>query len=91
MGRKYAGILGWLAFALTLARGLVSGRLEPGLLWQAVAAMFGLAAVGWLAGTLAESLVSESVRVRFAAAWQEQTAAADDSAEQAEQGNSLAA
>ncbi len=91
MGRKYAGILGWLAFALTLARGLVLGRLEPGLLWHAVAAMFVMAAVGWLAGTLAESLVAEAVRVRFAAAWQEQASATDTSAESNNQDRSLAA
>lgn len=77
MGRKYAGILGSLAFVLIVARGLVAGRLEPGLLGPAIGAMFVMAGVGWLAGTLAESLVSDAVRARFAAALQEQQAAAE--------------
>lgn len=77
MGRKYAGILGSLAFALVVARSLVTGRLGPESLWPAMAAMLVMAALGWLAGALAESLVSEAVRTRFAAALQEQQAAAE--------------
>ena len=77
VGRKYAGILGTLAFALVVARNLIAGRLEPDVLWPAMAAMFVMAAVGWLAGTLADTFVSEAVRARFAAAWQEYLAAAE--------------
>ena len=77
MGRKYAGILGWLAFALLLLRGQWSAGFDPGVLWQAMGGMLVFAAVGWTAGSLADRFVSESVRARFAAQLQQQTAAAD--------------
>ena len=68
MGRSYAGMLGPLAFALVIARGAVAGwALEPTLL-SASAALFVFAAIGYLAGQLAEFLVNESVRMQFQAA-----------------------
>jgi len=68
MGRSYAGILGPLAFALITARGAIGGwALEPTLM-SASAALFVFAAIGYVAGQVAEYLVSQSVRTQFQAA-----------------------
>jgi hypothetical protein len=68
MGRAYAGILGPLAFALAIARGLAGGSGAEGTLAAASTAMFVFAALGYVAGQLAEYLVGESVRTQFHAA-----------------------
>jgi len=68
MGRTYAGILGLLAFAITIARGVATGSgLEPALL-SASANLFIFAAIGFVTGQTADYLVSESVRTKFQAA-----------------------
>ncbi len=76
MGRKYAGILGGLAFNVLLARGMLAGQFEPSLIWQACGGLFVFAAIGAVAGMLANQFITESVRTRFAAEWQEQTTSA---------------
>lgn len=68
MGRTYAGILGPLAFGLVTARGVVSGAGTEGTILAASAALFVFAALGYIAGRLAEYLVNESVRGQFQAA-----------------------
>jgi hypothetical protein len=53
---------------MILARGLLaSGGLESTIATACVA-LFGFAALGWIAGQLAERFVQESVRSRFQAA-----------------------
>lgn len=86
MGRKYAGILGWLAFAMLLFRGMLAGSFQPGLIWQACCGLLIFAAVGAVAGMLANRFVTESVLARFAEAKQEQleAEAAKDKARAAE-------
>lgn len=70
MGQTYAGVLGPLACATTIARGILAGNgLEPTLL-AASAALFGFAALGFMAGNLADYLVGESVRWQFQEAMQ---------------------
>ena len=68
MGRSYAGILGPLAGTLVLVRGAISGSGFEMTLMVACGAMFGFAAVGFIAGTLAESFIVEGVRQKFLAA-----------------------
>ena len=68
MGRSYAGILGPLAGTLVLIRGAISGSGFEMSLLVACGAMFGFAAVGFIAGTLAESFIVEGVRQKFLAA-----------------------
>jgi hypothetical protein len=68
MGRAYAGILGSLAFALAIARGLAAGSSVEGALLAASAAMFTFAAIGYVTGQTADYLVNESVRIQFQAA-----------------------
>jgi hypothetical protein len=73
MGRAYAGILGPLAFALSIARCLAAGSGVEGTLLAASAAMFAFAAIGYVAGQTAGYLVNESVRTQFQtamAAWE---------------------
>lgn len=71
MGRQYAGILGPLACALTLARGVLGGcDLEPTLI-ATTCGLFGFAALGWIAGHTADYLVRMSVRFQFEAAMAE--------------------
>jgi hypothetical protein len=68
MGRAYAGILGPLAFAVSIARGVAAGSGVEGTLLAATVALFVFAAIGYLAGQTAEYLVNESVRSQFQAA-----------------------
>ena len=67
MGRAYAGVLGPLAFAIVLARGVLAESGLESTLATACVALFGFAALGWIAGLLAERFVEESVRSRFQA------------------------
>ena len=76
MGRTYAGILGWLAFAMLLFRGMLAGSFQPAIVWQACCGLLIFAAVGGVAGMLANRFVTESVLARFAEAKAEQLAAA---------------
>jgi hypothetical protein len=74
MGRAYAGILGPLAFAISIARGVAGGSGVEGTLLAASAALFSFAALGYIIGQTADFLVSESVRTQFRvamAAWSE--------------------
>ena len=68
MGRAYAGILGLLAFALSIARGMATQSGVEGTLLAASAALFIFAAIGYFTGQTADYLVSESVRTQFQAA-----------------------
>ena len=62
MGRTYSGILGLIAFQAVIARGLLkAGGIEATLL-HASLALFGFAALGYIAGTIAEMIVEDSVR-----------------------------
>ena len=65
MGRIYAGTLGLVAFVTTLARGLLNGSATGSGMLYAAAAMFIFAAIGWIAGTIAETTVAEAVRRQF--------------------------
>ena len=68
MGRAYAGILGPLAFALTIARGASAGSGVEGTILAASAAMLLFATMGYLIGQTADYLVNDSVRSQFQAA-----------------------
>jgi len=68
MGRAYAGILGLVAFGLSIARGATAGSGVEGTLLAASAALFVFAAIGYVAGQMADYLVSDSVRTQFQAA-----------------------
>ena len=65
MGRAYAGILGPLAFALAIARGMLAGSGVEGTLLAASAATFVFAAIGYVAGQTADYLVTDSVCTQF--------------------------
>lgn len=68
MGRSYAGVLGPLAFAISIARGVADGAGVEGTLLAASAALFLFAAIGYVVGQTADYLVSESVQTQFRAA-----------------------
>ena len=65
MGRNYAGVLGLLAFGLILARGLLLGSDAEACLAAACGGLFGFAAVGLVAGTLADRFMNEAVKAKF--------------------------
>jgi hypothetical protein len=65
MGRAYAGILGSLAFALSIARGVGAGSSLEGSVLAASGALFVFAALGYIAGQTADYLVSDSFRAQF--------------------------
>ena len=71
MAAKYAGILGTLASLLVIVRGVLAGFGMESILASAIYSLFGFAAVGWVAGKVAETLVEQAVRTRFAVAMQE--------------------
>jgi hypothetical protein len=67
MGRSYAGILGPLAFAVTVLRGMLAGHGAEGTLQTACLAMFAFAALGYVLGRAAALIVDDSVRAGFRA------------------------
>ncbi|MGI9456010.1 MAG: hypothetical protein ACR2NU_05575 [Aeoliella sp.] len=62
MGRAYAGVLGYLAAALTLVRGAVSGAGLEGTLLTAIAAMAIFATIGFVLGVIAETTVDHAMQ-----------------------------
>lgn len=67
MGRDYAGVLGLIAFAIVLARGIVQSAGVNATLWQASLVLFGFALLGYLVGQAAGQIVDGSVRAGLAA------------------------
>ena len=77
MAARYAGVLGLVAFVVTMARGVIDGEglaVTP----QACAALAAFAAFGAVAGKIAEAAVDESVHqnIRAEIAAQEKKEAA---------------
>ncbi|QDU55334.1 hypothetical protein [Aeoliella mucimassa] len=65
MGRAYAGVLGYLAAALTLARGfMASGGVESTMM-NAIVALVIFAMIGFVLGSVAQETVDQSVRQRL--------------------------
>jgi hypothetical protein len=63
----YAGILGYLAFLTSLARGVMHGGGTASVLWTAWLSLLAFAAVGYAIGWVAGTTVDESVRGRISA------------------------
>jgi hypothetical protein len=66
MARIYAGILGLLAFATVVARGVAQQSAPNATIWQACGMLFVFAAVGFLIGSTARWIVDDSVRGQLA-------------------------
>ena len=62
MARIYAGILGLLAFATVMARGVVHGGSANATIWQAAMSLFVFAAIGYTIGRTAQWVIDDSVR-----------------------------
>ena len=62
MGRSYAGVLGYLAAAIVLTRGIVMGSGVVGTLQLTIAAMALFATIGFVVGSIAQSTIDQSVR-----------------------------
>lgn len=67
MAHTYGGILGLVAFATVVARGVLWGGGTVGTMLTGCLAMFALAGVGWVVGMVAEATVEESVRTQLRA------------------------
>lgn len=65
MGRTYAGILGPLAFATVLFRGLILGDGAEPTLKLAMICLFAFSGLGVVIGRIAEATILESVKTRF--------------------------
>jgi hypothetical protein len=65
MGRVYAGILGPLAMAVMICRGIKDSAGVEGTLTMAIAALAIYAIVGAVLGQIAQSTVDESVRLKI--------------------------
>ena len=75
MGRAYAGILGPLACAIVIARGVVGGSGVHATLLAACGGLFAFAALGYVVGQVADYLIRDSVRSQFQSAmadWEKQ-------------------
>ncbi len=66
MGRAYAGIMGTLGFFTVTSRAVLHAAGTEQSLLQACLAMFGLAGIGYVLGSIAQSTVEESVRTQIA-------------------------
>lgn len=62
MGRNYGGILGLVAFATVIGRGMVALSSIESVIQVASIAMFLFAGLGWIVGSIAARIVDESVR-----------------------------
>jgi hypothetical protein len=65
MGRIYAGILGPLAMAVVICRGLASAGGVEGTLTAATLSLAAFAVLGAILGHLAQNTIDESVRTRL--------------------------
>ncbi len=65
MGRSYAATLGLLAFAITMARGLVHASSPRATIAAAIGWLVAFAALGWVAGELAAWIVEDSIRSKL--------------------------
>jgi hypothetical protein len=65
MGRLYAGILGPLAMAVVIGRGVLGSSGVEGTLFTATVYLLLFAAVGAILGHIAEATIDESVRSRL--------------------------
>jgi hypothetical protein len=66
MARSYAGVLGLVAFATTIAHGVLHGRgPEATLLWASIG-MLAFAAIGSLLGSIGAATVEEAARLKMA-------------------------
>jgi hypothetical protein len=61
MARNYAGILGLLAFAAVMARGIVHAGAPAATIWQAVMSLFAFATIGYAIGRTAQWIIEDSV------------------------------
>ena len=62
MARIYAGILGLLAFAAVMTRGVVQAAEPAATIWQAVLSLFAFAVIGYAIGRTAQWVIDDSVR-----------------------------
>jgi hypothetical protein len=76
----YAGILGPVAFTAILTRSLVHGGGVETTLKAAMLCLFTFAVIGYIAGKLADRIVTDSVRSRFYAELEARESAAADKA-----------
>ena len=81
MGRKFAGVLGPVAFVTIVARGVLRGSDLGSTMQTACLCLFGFAALGYLVGRVAAATVNESVNYKFKA---ELKAAGDNGSSKAE-------
>ncbi len=71
LARQFAVFLGVLAFTMTQVRAMVNGFEFTANLWQGLAAMATLAALGGVLGGIAEWMLGDSLRMELAAAMAE--------------------
>lgn len=62
MGRTYGGILGLVAFATVIGRGMVALSSIESVILFACVVMFLFGGLGWIVGNIAARIVDESVR-----------------------------
>jgi hypothetical protein len=67
VARQYAGILGLLAFVTVVVRGIAGGSGPQATMMTAILSMFAFAAIGCIAGTIAEGVVRDAIQAKMLA------------------------
>lgn len=66
MGRRFAGILGLVAFAAIVVRGVIHGSGLQGTLWVALPWLWIGVISGWTLGSIAQKVIEDSVTDQIA-------------------------
>jgi hypothetical protein len=66
MGRSYAGILGLVAFATCVARGVIAQNGASAIFPLAAASLFLFAGLGYVLGSIAEQAIASDLKGRMA-------------------------
>ncbi|XZE37050.1 hypothetical protein SH501x_002646 [Pirellulaceae bacterium SH501] len=67
MGRAYAACLGCLALASCIGYGLMTSAPTEEILVRAICMLFAFAAIGWVVGNTAETVVRQSMEWNYRA------------------------
>jgi hypothetical protein len=78
MGRAYAGVLGFTAFATAVARGVIDGLDTDTIVTRACLALAAFGTLGAVAGLLGDAAVRESVEQTLRAELEERRNAASE-------------
>jgi hypothetical protein len=78
MGRAFAGVLGFTAFATVVARGVIDGQETAAIMTRACLALAAFGTLGAVAGLIGDAAVRESVEQNLRAEIEQRQRAASE-------------